>query len=294
MGGIPRREAIEAWFAALLNIEYAAIVKENNDAQVYGASIDTMKYFDHLIVEDAALALANLGLPADVVQTWYSWSSGHLRLYSYAGLIEVEPSMTARGIAQGCPLSMTAANAVMSAWIAWMAPSDILLRTYVDDRILLCHDEGSLQQAISKTEAFDNEHKIYSKIKSSTWSHGLQRGMPLSFTGAQEKLLLKEPKAYLGLPILTKPTSSQAWYAPIMKKVEELTQRASLAGRLGEAADRVVKAKIIPMMAHSAIVIRPNATQYRQVRTWIRRLTWTHRPWAMWELVHPAGENHQD
>ena len=280
VGGIPHREGIQAWYHIAMRSE--ASLLEEDSAPLYGASIDCHKFFDFVDASQAAGALTALGFPHSLVDTWLFWATEHQRYYSYAGVIEGFPTKVARGIPQGCPFAMVAANALLSSWVQTLGDLPIYARTFVDDRILLTDQQEALQEAVTRTEEYDISRGLFSKIKSATWSTNSTHPT-ITWSGGEP--LKTGLDKYLGLPLLFLETRATSWFSSIVDNVVATARRAALAGRFGEDGDKVVKMKLCPMLTYSAVVARPTESQFQRMQTAIRSLCWKGRQWAHWGLV---------
>ena len=72
-GGIPHRAAIMAWYeVAMMEMDFTLGPGESEDVtnEVYGAAIDTYKFFDHVQVDLATNAMRVYGIPEDIIGFW--------------------------------------------------------------------------------------------------------------------------------------------------------------------------------------------------------------------------------
>ena len=282
IGGLPEREAPMAWYTTALEYEEDILSAHEEGRALYGIAIDTYKFFDHITLSDACLMLANLHIPVATIEMWRYWAENHRRHFSYAGLCSPQGHSILRGIPQGCPLSMIAANGVMAHWIASLTPTTVCTRSYVDDRLLAARQLEDLQQAVWETQKFDNKHGMYTKAKTKVWC---SKKISLELKWLEDDVIPQGNVTYLGLPLLFRNWSAESWYGPIIKRIRETAHRMTWAEVVGERADGVVACKLIPMFCHATVILRPSKAQYTALRSIFRKLTWQGRPWAAWPLI---------
>ena len=282
VGGLKGREAVAAWYETALQYEEAVLQGNTQGPPLYGIAIDTYKFFDFIDLEKAAQMLIHLKVPRSTVMTWHHWAQHHRRFLSFAGLTIPESYCVTRGIPQGCPLSMLAANGLMTHWAESIPRGPVTIRAFVDDRLLSSNDFEALQAAVWKTESFDATQGMYAKEKTIAWSsHKTHRR--LTWKDGDE---IKEGVApYLGLPLVTKRWSAQSWYQPVIKKIYETAVRAGFAKVNGEKGDKIVTCKLLPMLVHATVLLRPSSSQIAKLRSIFRMVTWKKRPWASWHLI---------
>ena len=231
IGGLPDREAPMAWLTTALDFEKDILSGYANGNILYGIAIDTYKFFDHIDLSDACLMLANLQIPIATIEVWRYWAENHRRHFSYAGLCSPQGHSILRGVPQGCPLSMIAANGVMAHWLASLTPSSVCTRSFVDDRLLASRSLDELQHAVWETQTFDFKHGMFTKIKTKVWC---SKKMELDLRWLENETIPQGNVTYLGLPLLFKNWSAESWYGPIIQKIQDTARRMAWADVVGE------------------------------------------------------------
>ena len=282
-GGIPHRAAILAWYSVAIEMDIALDTKDRPDpAPLYGVAIDTYKFFDHVHLDKATQAMAFFGVPKDIIASWAHWVHNHRRYYSFAGTIHPQPTRPTRGIPQGCPISMLAANCIMALWALQMRDHPVKVHTFVDDRIITATQPQQLQDAVLATEHFDDQNGFYARKKSTAWTTSKE---PIQISWQDATPLPRGMAKYLGLPLCYHTTSPTAWFRQLVTRIVDTVARATTAKITGEHADKVIVTKLLPMLCYSAPIIRPTGDQLSRIRAAFRSLTWKNRSWAAWPLI---------
>ena len=265
IGGVPGRSALQAWLPAALQCEASWKAIPRLRQQVQGAAIDTEKFFDNVPQAAACEALVEIGMDPDAIATW-QYMLRHLRRYaSLNGAVFRRPLLSTIGIPQGDPLSMIAAATLLGKWTMELPRGNLFSKVFVDDRLLLSHDNEVLLQAFHTTEFWDQ--RLHFKTKAKTVAFG--NNMPqndLWWTDAtqvaREKLVV-----YLGIPLPLRGISSADFFEPIINKLIAVLSKIARARLTHKNVAEVIARKIIPAICYPCSVARPNKAQISALRT---------------------------
>ena len=155
IGGIPGRSALQAWLPSALQCEASWKAIPRLRQKVQGAAIDTEKFFDNVPQAAACEALVALGMDPDPIATWQYMLKRLRRYASLNGAVFRQPLLSTIGIPQGDPLSMIAAATLLGKWTLELPRDNLFSKAFVDDRLLLSHDNEVLLQAFHATEFWD-------------------------------------------------------------------------------------------------------------------------------------------
>ena len=119
---------------------------------LHGLQVDIMKCFNGLDHDSALYVLQKLGLPPAMAQLWNGQYQRHTTHHRFAGSVIGRPYTPTRGIAQGDPLAVLMANALLSLVPKALEQAAAALPGlgqwwFLDDSTLICHDPSILTQA---------------------------------------------------------------------------------------------------------------------------------------------------
>ena len=95
-----------------IKLSIDTILKQHG--QAHGLQVDIMKCFNGLDHDAALYVLQRLGLPPDMAQLWNAQYQRHLTHHRFSGSLLGQAYAPPRGIAQGHPLAVLMANAILS------------------------------------------------------------------------------------------------------------------------------------------------------------------------------------
>ena len=124
---------------------------------LHGLQVDIMKCFNGLDHDSALYVLQKLGLPPAMAQLWNGQYQRHTTHHCFAGSVLGRPYTPSRGIAQGDPLAVLMANALLSLVPkALERAADTLPGLgqwwFLDDSTSISHDPIVLTQAYTVTQ----------------------------------------------------------------------------------------------------------------------------------------------
>ena len=208
IGGIPGRSALQAWLPAALQCEasWKALPRLRQSAQ--GAAIDTANFFDNVPQDAACEALVGVGMDPDAIATW-QYMLKHLRRYaSLNGAVFRQPLLSTIGIPQGDPLSMLAAATLLGQWTLELPRHNLFAKVFVDDRLLLSHDNDVLLQAFHTTEFWDERLQFRTTAKTIAFGTNSPQN-DLWWTDATQ-VARQKLVVYLGIPLPLRYVAFQA------------------------------------------------------------------------------------
>ena len=133
---------------------------------LWGLVLDATKCFDSLSVKGIGYAARNLGLPGELIgalERWYDVHRRHVVVHSWAQ----PPFSPARGVLQGCPLSVCFCSIWGMLWahkaaqhLAAVPPQIGHLTVYLDDLNMLSSQKPALETAMGYTQVFLDFWKV--------------------------------------------------------------------------------------------------------------------------------------
>ena len=267
IGGVPGRSALQAWLPAALQCEASWKAPPRLRQKVQGAAIDTEKFFDNVPQDAACEVLVGLGMDPDAIATW-QYMLKHLRRYaSLNGAVFRQPLLSTIGIPQGDPLSMIAAATLLGKWTLELPRHNLFAKVFVDDRLLLSHDNDVLLHAFHTTEFWDERLQFRTKAKTIAFGNNLPQD-DLWWTDATQ-VARQKLVVYLGIPLPLRGISSADFYEPIINKLIAVLNKIARARLTHKNVAEVVARKIIPALCYPCSVARPNKAQISTLRTTI-------------------------
>ena len=156
VGGVPGRRVEDITHHMALDLHEARAT----DTPFAGIQVDRSKCFDRLMPRQIVALLTALGFPAAVARAWCGNYDGFRRFLSWRGAVHPEPLANHNGIAQGCSMSVLAANVLMTAWSLLIRHfPGVTPRVFVDDgymTVTTLDAIPSLVQAVRATSLFDS------------------------------------------------------------------------------------------------------------------------------------------
>ena len=153
-GGARHREAIDAYFQVMLEVE-------NNNASnhpLVGIPYDYEKCNDHVAWPIEQGLLENLGLPHCVLKPMYAFSAQIRRRFKIGNSLGPCFSNT-NSIMQGCPLAILRINSLIAAWARVIRNSSdtatCSVSAFIDDKNMRASSIAELKTGIRLTELFD-------------------------------------------------------------------------------------------------------------------------------------------
>ena len=265
IGGIPGRSVLQAWLPAALQCEASWKAIPRLRQKVQGAAIDTEKFFDNVPQAAACEALVALGMDPDAIATWQYMLKRLRRYASLNGAVFRRPLLSTIGIPQGDPLSMIAAATLLGKWTLELPRDNLFSKVFVDDRLLLSHDNEVLLQAFHTTEFWDQRLQFKTRAKTIAFGNNMPQD-DIWWTDAtqvaREKLVV-----YLGIPLPLRGISSANFFEPIINKLIAVLNKIARARLTRRNVAEVVARKIIPALCYPCSVARPNKAQISALRT---------------------------
>ena len=265
IGGIPGRSALQAWLPAALQCEASWKTIPRLRQKVQGAAIDTEKFFDNVPQAAACEALVALGMDPDAIATWQYMLKRLRRYASLNGAVFRQPLLSTIGIPQGDPLSMITAATLLGKWTLELPRDNLFSKVFVDDRLLLSHDNEVPLQAFHATEFWDQRLQFKTRAKTIAIGNNMPQD-DLWWTDAtqvaREKLVV-----YLFIPLPLRGISSADFYGPVINKLIAVLNKIARARLTHRNAAEVIARKIIPALCYPCSVARPNKSQISALRT---------------------------
>ena len=285
VGGVSGRRVDDVTHELALDLHEA---KATNDVFA-GVQIDRSKCFDRLLPAQIVALLTALGFPPGVAEAWRGNYRGFRRFLSWRGAVHEEPLGNSNGIAQGCSLSVLAANVLMSAWILLIKHfPGVSPRVYVDDgylNVVTPEAIDSLVLAVRATSLFDGlAGQQFNLHKSGWWSTqeayapALQEAFPQA-----PRLRSLRP---LGVCINLDLRGTRNARAEAISRFRRAV-RAIGALPLGPAAKATfVARKAMPMLTYSAELNTIPKRQLSSLASEVAAVLWEGRPaWRSRELL---------
>ena len=159
------RSARQAWLPAALQCEASWKALPQFRKCIQGAAIETEQFFDNVAQDAACEALVDLGMDPDATATWQHMLKNIRRYASLNGAIIRKHSLSIVGIPQGDPLSMVAAATLLGKWTLELPDNNLFANVFVDDRLLLSHDNVAQLHAFHTTEFWDSQFQFRTQAK---------------------------------------------------------------------------------------------------------------------------------
>lgn len=114
-------------------------VSQAPNSPMIGVKLDKSKAFDRVIPNVVGALLLAFGAPKHFVNFFLKIYQGLHRHLAYRGWIKSVATTAANGVAQGCSLSLLAANSYNKVWFHLLEHlPEIAARAFVDDSYLWC------------------------------------------------------------------------------------------------------------------------------------------------------------
>ena len=161
-----------------LHDRFAAALQHAVDsgAPLCGGKIDLSKCFDRVFHLLATRTLRLLGLPEEVCSLINQFYEHSRTWFSCQGDVSDDPVLRTCSLLQGCPWSVLAVNAIMTAFCHYVEGQepDVQWGCFIDDRLTWVSNSTpaeSLHRAIKDAQYFDNKcHFVWNSDKGATFS----------------------------------------------------------------------------------------------------------------------------
>ena len=160
---------------------------------------------------------------------------------------------------------LIAAATLLGKWTLELPRFNLFAKVFVDDRLLLSHDNDVLLQAFHTTEFWDERLQFRTKAKTIAFGNNLPQN-DLWWTDATQ-VARQKFVVYLGIPLPLRGISSADFYEPIINKLIAVLNKIARARLTHRNVAEVVARKIIPALCYPCSVARPNKAQISALRT---------------------------